>query len=97
MHFGPGKHRIYVLGTFNVSERMLQLVIDCLTPEVAHQIVSSRLDSETQARIDELAAKANRGTLTEEERNEYSQFVEYIALVGIIKAKARLLLSRAGQ
>lgn len=73
---------------------MLQPLTDCLTPEVASRIVASHLDGETQARIDELAAKANRGELSQEERDEYSEFVEYIDLVGIFKAKARLLLGR---
>jgi hypothetical protein len=71
---------------------MLRPVTDCFTTEVAHRIVNARLDSETQARIDELAAKANRGTLTEVERQEYAEFVDYIDVVGIIKAEARLLL-----
>ena len=78
----------------SVSERMLQPVTDCLTPEVAHRIIAARLDVETQGRIDELAGKANRGTLTQEEKDEYSQFVEYIDVIGIIKAKAQSLLGR---
>jgi len=76
---------------------MLQPVTDCLTPEVAQRIVASRIDEKTQSRIDELAGKANRGTLTKEEQDEYSQFVEYIDLLGVIKAKARLILGRTGQ
>jgi hypothetical protein len=82
------------MATFTVSDRMLRPVTNCFTPEVARRIVDARLDADTQARIDELAAKANRGTLTEQERDEYAEFVEYIDLVGIIKAKARLLLGR---
>jgi hypothetical protein len=89
--------RIVRMTTLHVADRMLRPVTDCLTPEVARRIVDARLDAETQARIDELAAKANRGTLTDEEREEYAEFVEYIDLIGIIKAKARLLLKqRAG-
>jgi len=75
---------------------MLQPVTDCLTPEVARRIVDAHLDAGTQAKIDELAGKANRGTLTPEEREEYAQFVEYIDLLGIIKARARLLLDQHG-
>jgi hypothetical protein len=83
--------------TLNVADRMLRPVTDALTPDVARRIADARLDSETQSRIDELASKANRGTLTDEEREEYAEFVEYIDLIGIIKAKARLLLKqRAG-
>lgn len=84
------------MSTVSVAELMLQPVTDCLTPEVAHRIVSARLDAGTQARIDELASKANLGLLSDEERAEYAQFVEYIDLVGIIKAKARRLLRQAG-
>jgi hypothetical protein len=85
------------MSTLDVSDRMLRPVTECFTPEVARRIVDARLDTATQSRIDELASKANRGTLTDGEREEYAQFVEYIDLVGIIKAKARLLLKhRAG-
>lgn len=84
------------MSTASVSEQMLQPVTDCLTPEVAQRIVASRLGAQTQARIDELAGKANRGTLSGEEQGEYAQFVEYIDLIGIIKAKARRLLGQVG-
>jgi len=84
------------MATVSVAEQMLQPVTDCLTPDVAQRIVAAHLDEPTQARIDSLAAKANRGTLSDDERDEYAQFVEYIDLVGIIKAKARRLLRQAG-
>jgi hypothetical protein len=82
------------MSTLTVSERMLQPVTACLTPEVARRIVDARLDAETQTRIDELARKANRGTLTADERDEYAEFVEYIDLIGVFKAQARLVLHR---
>ena len=82
------------MSTLNVSDRMLRPVTDCLTPEVARRIVDASLDADTQARIDELSFKANRGTLTAEDREEYGEYVEYIDLIGIIKAKARLLLKQ---
>ena len=78
----------------SVSDRMLQPLTACFTPDVAQRIVEARLDPATQSRIDELAVKANRGTLTEPERQEYEEYVEYIDLVGIIKTKARLQLKR---
>jgi hypothetical protein len=80
--------------TTSAAELMLQPIADCLTPEVAQRIVDARLDPATQARIDTLAAKANRGNLSEEERAQYAEFVEYIDLVGIFKAKARRVLNR---
>jgi hypothetical protein len=78
--------------TIDVADRMLQPLTACLTPDVARRIVEARLDAETQSMIDELARRANRGTLTEEEREKYAEFVEYIDLIGIIKAKARVML-----
>jgi len=85
------------MSTLHGADRMLRPVTDSLTPDVARRIVNAPLDTETKARIDDLAAKANRGILTDGEREEYAEFVEYIDLIGIIKAKARLLLKqRAG-
>jgi hypothetical protein len=78
--------------TANVADRLLKPLTDCLTPDVARRIIEARLDPETQGLIDDLAHKANRGTLTEEERGQYAELVEYIDLVGIINARARLLL-----
>jgi hypothetical protein len=59
---------------------MLQPVTDALTPEAARQIAEAQLDPETQARIDELAAKADSGELSEEERAEYAPFLDGIDL-----------------
>ena len=82
------------MSTISVPDRMLQPITDCLTPEVARRIVDTRLDPSTQAHIDRLAEKANRGTLTEEGKAAYAEFVEYIDLVGIFKATARRILKR---
>ena len=45
-------------------------------------------------RVDELAEKANEGTLTDEERAEYAEYVEWGDVVGIFKARARIILQR---
>ena len=87
--------RISDMTTYSVSDRMLRPVTSCLTLDVARRILDSRLDDDTQSRIDELARKANRGILTEEERQEYAEFVDYIDMVGIIKSEARLLLRQS--
>ena len=77
-----------------VLDRFLDPVTDCLTPAVAERIVGVQVDLQTQARLDDLAEKANRGELTEEEREEYTEYVEGMDLVGILKAKARKVLER---
>ena len=71
---------------------MLRPLTDCFTPEIARQVSEANIDSETQERINELATKANQGVLSDDEREEYSQFVEYIDLIAIRKAKARFKL-----
>lgn len=78
----------------NMLDRFLNPLADCLTKEAATRILELRLDPQTQARLDELARKANEGELSEEERDEYEEFVEGIDIIGILKAKARSVLSR---
>jgi hypothetical protein len=73
-------------------DRLLDPVAQCLTTDVARRLVAIRPDSTTQARIDELAAKANEGTLSASEQAEYQRFVEAIDIVSILQAKARKLL-----
>jgi hypothetical protein len=77
-----------------ILDRFLDPIAECLTPEVAARIVKSRPSRRLQARVDELAHKANEGSLSERERDEYRDIVEAIDVVGIIKAKARAVLSR---
>lgn len=77
-----------------VLDRLLEPVLDCLTPDVAQRMVDTKVDQQTQAHIDELAEKANEGELTDAERSEYESCVEAIDLVAILKAKARRVLAR---
>jgi hypothetical protein len=76
----------------NVLDRVLDPFTACLTPEVAGRIADLRADEKTQARVDELADKANEGTLTDAEAAEYRQLVAAFDLVTILQAKARTLL-----
>ena len=72
-----------------VLDRLLRPFTECLTPEVSQRIVNLQLDSHSQARLDELAAKAKEGQLIDDERQEYEEFVEGIDLMGILKARAQ--------
>ena len=78
-----------------VLARMLELLANCLTPEVAEDIVKLRADSALQARIDTLADKNTAGTLTEEERNEYESYVHAANFISILQAKARKLVNQS--
>jgi hypothetical protein len=80
-----------------VLDRFLDPLTDCLTPDVARRIVDLKIDPSLQSRLDELAEKANAGTLSAKELQEYEEYVDGIDLVGILKAKARLSLVRHPQ
>jgi hypothetical protein len=78
----------------SVLNRLLEPLTDCFTPEVARRVATLRADPETQARLDELAAKANEGDLTDEENDEYSAYVDAIDMIGILQAKARAAVGK---
>ncbi len=77
-----------------VLDRIFEPVSRCLTPEVAFKLVQLRADLEVQARIEELAEKANEGQLSPEEYAEYETYVEAIDFIGILQAKARAILEK---
>lgn len=70
-------------------DRILDPLAECFTPQVAHRLADLRADTQTQERLDILAAKANEGQLTPDENAEYRQFVDAIDLLAILQAKAR--------
>ncbi|MFG0335111.1 MAG: hypothetical protein ACF8TS_17270, partial [Maioricimonas sp. JB049] len=76
-------------------DRLMEPVGECLTPEVAERLIGLRADAETQSRVDELAARANSGTLTSEERAEYEQYVTFSQFVTLLQIKARDILDRS--
>jgi uncharacterized protein YnzC (UPF0291/DUF896 family) len=68
--------------------------MDCLTPDVALSVVNLRADSETQARLEVLADRANEGLLSAEEQAEYDKYREAFHFVTVLQAKAREFLQR---
>jgi hypothetical protein len=77
-----------------VLDAFLEPVRECLTPEQARRLADFHIDEATQHRIDELASKANEGSLSEEERAEYEGLIEAGDLISILQAKARAILSQ---
>ena len=78
----------------SVLDEILDPLTECFTPEVARRIVAIAIDPRKQARIDELAAKANEGQLSDSERADYAAHIEALDLLAIVKAKARLSLAQ---
>lgn len=74
-------------------DRLIEPFAECLTPEAARKIVELRADPLLQHRIDELAEKANRGSLDDTERAEYDRYLAAFHFVTILQARARRLLS----
>jgi uncharacterized protein YnzC (UPF0291/DUF896 family) len=78
----------------SVIDRLMDPVGQCLTPEVAERIASLRADEKLQARVDELADKANAGTLTDDERSQNEQYVSFSQFVTLLQIKARNLVDQ---
>ena len=72
-----------------ILDRIIEPFAECLTQEAAHKIVALKADVEMQGHVDELANKANAGTLTEIERSEYDQILAAFHFVSILQARAR--------
>jgi hypothetical protein len=68
-----------------------------LTPEAARAILKLDFDPEDHQRVDELSAKAQKGTLTPEERAELEEYIRVDHELAVLRSKARLSLKRANQ
>jgi hypothetical protein len=75
-----------------VLDRYLDPLTDALSPQVARKILELQPNPEDLARVAELGEKANAGTLTEAERDEYRTLADVGTLVALLKAKARRAL-----
>jgi hypothetical protein len=77
---------------FTVFDRCLDPWFKSLTLDEAKKLADFHLGDEINDRIAVLFSKCNEGDLTDQEREEYSQYVRATNLIGIMKAKARKLL-----
>lgn len=79
------------------SDRVLEPIAECLTYDVARRLVDLRAAPDLQARLDELAEKANEGALTPDESEEYRQYVDAIDYLSILQAQARTVIERGSR
>lgn len=68
-----------------------------LTPEAARAILKLDFDPEDHRRVDELSAKARKGTLTPQERAELEEYIRVGYELAVLQSRARLSLKRANQ
>ena len=78
--------------TTTVHGRLIEALAECLTMDAARKIVALRADDASQQYIDELADKANQGTLTEDEKTEYDRCLAVFHFIAVMQAKARRIL-----
>lgn len=74
-------------------ERAISPVARCLTTESAQALLAAPADPLTQARLEQLAEKANEGHLTPSETEEYGALILLGDLVAILQARARAVLA----
>lgn len=72
-----------------VLDGLLDSLSRCLDPESARRVAEFRVASDVQERIDILAASANEGSLSGDERSEYEAAINAADLIAILKLKAR--------
>ena len=71
-------------------ERFIDHLTRGFTAELAkHFAELPAPDPDFQARLDELAEKANEGTLSPSEAKEYEKVIEYMDFVALMRLKAR--------
>ena len=63
-----------------------------LTPDAARYLLSIKLPSSDEYRVDELSAKARAGALTEAESQELDGYLHIGSLVAVLQSTARRLL-----
>lgn len=70
-------------------DRAIEPVLGILSTDQAHKIADYHADEALQAKIEQLAEKANEGVLTEEERAEYEGYVHANNFVAVLQAQVR--------
>lgn len=80
--------------TTTILNQLLEPVSSSLNEEAARNLIDLQADAKVQNRVKKLAAKCSEGKLSTRERSEYETYVIAGELIAILKAKARMILSR---
>lgn len=78
----------------DILSRVIDPANPTLTPQAAEGILSLSYSEADHQRMQELAAKSNDGTLSEEERRELEGYVFVGDLLAMLKSKARQSLRK---
>jgi hypothetical protein len=72
--------------------RLIESQPDDLTPEAVKYFLQLGFTEEDQTRMQELADRSERGTLTEAEAREFDTYLHIGNLLAVMQSKARLAL-----
>ena len=75
-----------------ILARIIQTDERELTPDAARYLLSMRLPSSDEDRVNELSAKARAGSLTDVEGQELDSYLHIGSLLAVMQSKARRLL-----
>jgi hypothetical protein len=78
-----------------ILARIIQTDERELTPDAARYLLSMRLPSSDEDRVNELSEKARQDSLTEAERQELDSYLHIGSLLAVMQSKARRLLKHA--
>lgn len=81
------------MGTAEILDRVLDPFVGCLTAESAAKIATLH-EPAVQTQFDELADRANEGTLSPQDRADYEKLRATFHMVSLLQSKARQFLSR---
>ena len=73
-------------------DRAVAPFLSVLNREQAAKMASFHADAALQARIEQLAAKANEGELTEDEQAEYEGYAQANRFIAVLQAQVRGLV-----
>lgn len=79
-----------------ILSRVIEPNEEPLTPEAARTLLAMRFPKADERRMDQLAAKARKGTLSEQERAEAEQYNLVGHMLALLQAKAHKALKHQG-
>ena len=77
-------------------DRLLAPVVQSFTRDTAERLLALSPDPQIAPRIEQLAAKANEGRLSAEERAKYEEYVEAVDLIAALQSQSRKALAKDG-
>ena len=78
--------------TTSLFDQIIEPFAACLTRDAAQKIADARADAATQAQLDDLAEKANRGVLSDTEKEQYQRLLALFHVVSLLQIRAKRIL-----